>query len=674
MRGLRLLQIARGTSEAARGVTWASALPEILAALVVLAVPGLVLGALLRVRGIALAAAAPALSVGILVLGSVLLGMLGVPWGPASFGAVTLASWTAAAALRRHFPAPTPVPHSRRRTVGWAFSLGVALGGGLLCTQLFTALIDPNNISQHFDVVFHLNAVRHILDTGDASPLTLGRINGGTGVLSFYPSAWHALVALVVDGTGGTLPVAVAALNLVVAAAAWPIGCAALVRVIAGRRPLPVLLAGVFSAAVGSFPLMMLDWGVLYANFLGVSLLPALVATVVALCGMGTEQPFARPTLAALLLIEVAGAVGSHPSSLPALIVLTVPVLVAAEVRRVRALRGSGVGRSRFRRDAIVVPATALAIAAVWSLLRPANGFAGWDPPLTPGRALLGALTGSFTSGTVPWLVAGSIALATVLAVLGRLPGWLAASYGLVAVLFLVVAAVPRSPVRTALTGIWYEDVYRIVALSAVAAVPLAALGAGWVAERAYRLVAARWEPPRAFRTPPATIAGFAVIGVLAAALSQGPHVERQVEKTQDGYRFDAHSAILTPDELRMIERLPALVPADAVIADNPWDGSALAYALGRRQVMVTHMLAVLSPDQHLVADGLRDAHVDGRVCAAAARLGVRYALDFGAYLDDDPAARLYPGLAGLDTSKAVALVASEGRARLYRLLPCVSG
>ena len=45
------------------------------------------------------------------------------------------------------------------------------------------------NASLTFDNVFHLNAIRYVLDTGAASPLQLGQMTSPSGGVPFYPSA-----------------------------------------------------------------------------------------------------------------------------------------------------------------------------------------------------------------------------------------------------------------------------------------------------------------------------------------------------------------------------------------------------------------------------------------------------------------------------------------------------
>ena len=46
----------------------------------------------------------------------------------------------------------------------------------------------------------------------------------------------------------------------------------------------------------------------------------------------------------------------------------------------------------------------------------------------------------------------------------------------------------------------------------------------------------------------------------------------------------------INPDELQLFEDVAELTPEDAVIAGNPWNGSALAYAFTGRRVLFPHV------------------------------------------------------------------------------------
>jgi hypothetical protein len=124
---------------------------------------------------------------------------------------------------------------------------------------------------------------------------------------------------------------------------------------------------------------------------------------------------------------------------------------------------------------------------------------------------------------------------------------------------------------------------------------------------------------------------------------------------------------------MALLERLPEHVPAGSVIAGNPYTGTALAYAIGGRQVLMPHILVDVSDDAATINDHLADAESMPAVCDAAEALDVRFVLDFGereVHGGSHPLA----GLEDLEESGAVRLVDSQGDARLYEVTACGLG
>lgn len=221
------------------------------------------------------------------------------------------------------------------------------------------------------------------------------------------------------------------------------------------------------------------------------------------------------------------------------------------------------------------------------------------------------------------------------------------------------------------LTGPWYEDTFRVGVFLIVFAVPCAALGADVL----FRRVALAW---RRRSVGGRTLAGTSRARTLAAAAfvvllipATQITVSHDAELTRQAYVLADDSELISPNEIALLERIGDEVPPDAVIADNPWDGSALAWALTGRRVLSPHLLYRTSPSDAVIARHLREAVAGGDVCAAARELGVGYILDFGRYAVDNPGAHEYPGLDDLASSDAVVEIDREGDAVLYRLTAC---
>lgn len=128
----------------------------------------------------------------------------------------------------------------------------------------------------------------------------------------------------------------------------------------------------------------------------------------------------------------------------------------------------------------------------------------------------------------------------------------------------------------------------------------------------------------------------------------------------------------MTEDELLLMSRLDETVPPDAVIAVNPYNGSALAYAVSGRQVTQYQLTSGPGKELELMAGNLSTAEPGSQTCMATSAANVQYILDFGTgYLGNYTAAGRYPGFVNVVPSSRVVLVDSQGPAKLYRLNDC---
>jgi len=249
----------------------------------VFAVLGGSLAWLIGLRGLWVAAAAPVFAVTVIGGASLVAGFLG--WGWSILPCILLAALIGIGIVlvRRRAGATT----RRSPFSGW-WTIGAAIGAAaVIGVQVGAVIGDATAISQTFDNVFHLNAIRYIIDTGAASPLELGQMTSPNGGVPFYPSAWHAMAAIVAQLSGSSIPVVVNAQTIVIAAGIWPLGVMLLSRVLAGASASVTVSAAVLSAAVPLFPLLPMDYGVLYPFQLALAAAPVAVAATLSATGVG---------------------------------------------------------------------------------------------------------------------------------------------------------------------------------------------------------------------------------------------------------------------------------------------------------------------------------------------------------------------------------------------------
>ena len=153
----------------------------VLIAILLLTVPGAVIANAAGLRWAPAIAIGPALTYGVVGLTIVPFGATGIRWNALSallaFAACAVVSLGFRILTRRH---GTPTPVARPRP-GWRpdwpeclVAAGVIFGAGAICFAAWRGMSDWQSIPSNWDAVWHANAIRWILDTGQASPTHMG--------------------------------------------------------------------------------------------------------------------------------------------------------------------------------------------------------------------------------------------------------------------------------------------------------------------------------------------------------------------------------------------------------------------------------------------------------------------------------------------------------------------
>ncbi|MFF2297426.1 DUF6541 family protein [Arthrobacter sp. NPDC058127] len=661
-------------------MSWYSILPYILACLGLLFIPGGLIAFALGLRNLTFAAVTPIFTVAVVAGTAVAVQVAGIGWSPQVVAAVSVLLAACAFGIafltnRARGKAATwrvELPGARR----YAFPAIGFLGGAVsIGIQLRDAFGRPDNFSQTFDNIFHLNAVRYILDTGNASSLTMSSMTSGDAPPFFYPAAWHDLASLLIEITGAPVNVGVNVLNICVAAVVWPLGCMLLTRTLAGPNPYAIGAAGILSAGFGAFPLLLLDFGVLYPNFLSVSMLPAALACVAVFFGIGDSSRFRGLTRYSLAPLAAAGVAIAHPNGLMSLIALSGPLILSSYVWFCIKRRRAGLPA----RMSILLGTGLLGLLAVvavmWKFIRPPAEAASWPTVQTVGQAVGEVVTNSGMKHPAAWVISALMIAGLVFLLRKPTKVWFIGSFFIAAVLFVVVSAENNKVLRNALTGVWYNDSYRLAALMPVVAVPLAALGAVWLCRKLQMLwtsIQATSSLKRVAWTQARWSGGVVLPLALMSVLSvvQSIPLQSSIAVTLSHYTAGPDAPLVSADELKVINEIDALVPKDATIAVNPWNGGALAFALADRKTTSKHTLTTYTSDELLLNDSLRDVEKNPAVCPAARSTGVQYVLDFGTQ-EVHGGNHGFQGLLIPDSAPGFELLAKDGAAKLFKLTAC---
>ncbi|WP_454180289.1 DUF6541 family protein [Pseudarthrobacter sp. SLBN-100] len=625
--------------------------------------PGLLLGWVLGLRHVWLVSFAPVLTASLIAVSTLACWWLKVPWNIGAFSvALVLIAGLLLVVVRlmsKRWPACFVWrPEGQTAGIGYWIAL---LTAGLILTLRYAQIVErPGNINQGIDTPFHVNFVQQILDSGDGSPFS---VQGMTGESSgFYPQIWHAMAALTAQVTWLPVVPAANALNFAIVAVAWPLGVLLFVYVVVGPKLVALLGAAVASAGFFAFPFTVMqsqksDFGPLFPYMLVVTFLPPLISVLAAVLKFGRVAPMPWPLATVTLTLGLPGLVCTHMSGVVALVGLSSFFAAMAAVRSFRELR-------RRRSDPFgYLQWTALWISVfaaglmIWGVVRPWT--TTWDPIDTLPAAAASVLLAAPTHGEIAWGLAALTLVGTGVLIQSPTERWFLASYAGAVALYLVAAVVPIPIVREIIIGAWYGDPPRLAALLPMFWAIFVGAAGVWIFEglARYRV---RWLLP-------------AGIGALAASVIIWPTNSETTPGRERTYASNDASPLLSPDEVRLLSRISAQVPPDAVIANNPWDGSSTAYAIADRRVLFAHASTGSNADRLLAAKELNQASPDSDVCQAAKRENIQFLLDFGGHYIDPKRKEVndFPGLDVPERSPAFVKVDQEGEAALYRFVGC---
>lgn len=578
-----------------------------------------------------------------------------------------------------------------------------ALVGAIICGFVFVGQLSaPDAFIQSWDNVHHLDKVRGFVDSGRWSSLGTSLYLGRDAAIdpfvegSFYPSAWHALAAMVASAVGASAPLAVNATNFAILAFAFPLGVFAFIRALVGKPSMALIPGAIVVLANASCAWTMFSWGPLYPNIMANCLVPAFMVAFV----LATVAGVGRGERLAAVLVLAFGAVSFvfvQPNGVFTAGVLLAPYVV---VRVYEAVKG---GRAQRRSDAFargvgVACAVAVvgAIALVWLVayrvpFMQAVVQYNWPADTELGAAFVDVLTQRFH---VPGLAIGCallIACGIVAVFMRRKHRWLVASWIFASAIYVVCVSVPGEP-HQLLAGFWYTDVPRVASMAVLAGIPLQILGLSEVVRGAVR--------PFERKGTAATAAVGAAMTVVVAAMLYVPieateshQVERreftngsalaaEVGKLCSEYRFD-DPRVYDEQERAFVAEALALMPEGSLVANEPNDGSAYAYGVDGLRTYYRYWRGYgdadegEKPESALIREHLDAYATDAEVAAAVELVGIDYVLQLEqgerdwnhtmwVYGDGE----LWRGLDAInDQTPGFELVLSRDDMRLYRIV-----
>ncbi len=665
----------------------------VLTAVLLLILPGAVLGRLARLTWATAIALGPALTYAIVGVAIIPFGAVGIPWN-AWTALVAWAVLTGLAAI-----APTVLARLRdhagevcgaARGPALVVAGGFLLGAFLIWFAAFRGIQAWQSIPSTWDAVWHANAIRWILDTGQASSTHMGELrNVETHMQLYYPSTFHALAAVFCQLTGAA-PATAYTLGSV-AAAAWLFPVSAAVLTWNLLRPMSsqwqtagaAATAAALSASFTAVPYVEFDTAAI-PNLVAYGLAVPTTVLIMSCPRHRDRIPLAVLALIGVFSTHITGGVvvvtfvamwwlcnvlwrpvRGRGADFLSLVLVAVPTLLALLPQFLGVLQQAEIiaghefvtheGRKKALFDAIVqhtrhlndfpIQNIVIALAAAGGLLMmlgPAWAAGNWFLDRPPRERVL----------TPGWHT------------VARAPLWVAAVWSLL-VLAIVHSSGPfGGPVGRVISlysDLFYSDPRRLSGVITLLLTPMAGLGLFTAAG-----LAVRWARRFSSRDPgPRFWVGVLCVLLVASTVGLAWHYFPR-HKYLFGEKYD--QVIINQEDLEAFAYLATLPGArDTLIGNANTDGTAWMYAVAGLHPLWTHYDYPVQQgpgyQRFIFWAYADDADHDSRVAAAVEALGIRYVLTSTTVVRGF---KMPDGLVSLGDSKSWAKVYDNGQARIY--------
>lgn len=615
----------------------------------------------------------PALSIGLLGTSVVFLWALDAVWTPlTALGtvAVTVAAIVVAwRLLTTRFPVLGATTRGSMPARAEVVAAGLAV---VVCAARFIWLVPTADaISQGIDAPFHVNLITQMIHDQVASPVEAARLTDAAGI---YPPLWHAFGTLVEQICGTDAMVAQNAVNLIVCVLVWPLSVMTAVRAISGGQLGSLMPAAIATGGLAIFPWVPLEAvqpsiGALFPFVLSTAMLPLALPLLATIFGQHGSFPFGRIRAYLILGFLIAGMGMSQPAGVVAVLALSLPFGVVLGLRR---LRYQILNRAPFICHLRLATAGTVLMGLfiiLWVYARPA--VSAWTSFTDPWTAVGGALLGAPLNGAVSWLLALLI-LSGVLVAWRRRIWWLLGTFTVMCLLYVAGASGPPG-LRALAIGAWWGDNVRTAGMLAMFYVVFIGLAGSAVVQCGRAVKIAKRLRRLRVAVRPAALSGVMLLVIAGSILVPWRFSPPYEPDFFGSFRVAPDSPILSSDELTLARRISGEVPQGAVIANNPFDGSTMIYAISGRRVLFPHALRGGQADRIAIAESLATASPGSPVCSALQRQHVAYAVEFGGPILDptrDDAAD-FSGIRNLGSASTFQLIDHEGEAKLYRIVGC---
>lgn len=610
------------------------------------------------------ACCAPIVSITLLSVLGQLLAFAGIPSSPLVLLAPLVAVLAVAALVaRRHVTQLAPP-----RVSAWVPLVFLLVGMAFSHSLFSTRLDDATQLFQAYDLTHHLNTLEAMAESGrftsfGVSPYLTAADEAIAPVdySTFYPSAYHVVCALAMQITGVTAPVIINSSMFVYTGVVFPLAMAAFLGSIFPDNRRTVLFGAIASVSFVAFPWLLLAFGPVFPNIAGFACMPAAMTFFVELIEPDATRS-GRARLAIVLVATVAGMALLHPNTVFTCVVILAPYAVT-RIWNARVLVGRGKHERMGACLAFVVFCLVVWLVCYRLPLLQDIVTHQWNSFARPWQEVVNILTQTYSLGFFSEVAAqfllGALVIVGAVSAL-YVPGrrWITVSYALTCVICFM-GATRNDELQHLFAGFWYTDPMRLGAMASIAAMPLAAMGLNWVYETAMGVLEG-YNERRGRRTHPAIVAavvscGFALVNFMPEFNLPGLHYEykeseisfnrivkdsrdwaKSVHTTFGDYRdvivdVYTYDTPLDSGEEIFLGKVKELVEDDALVLNDPMDGSFLAYGYNGLRVYNRNFTGYVgsreTAESEVIRTRLCDIATDDEVREAVESVGARYVI-----------------------------------------------
>ena len=594
----------------------------------------------------------------------------------------------------------------------WIPLLYVAIGLLTVGLLFLPTLPSASSFVQGWDIVHHLDVTQAMIESQKYSSIHYDFYSTveasitpwEPGTSGFYPSGWNIIVALTTQLVSTTVPIAGNALNFVSAAIIFPLSICSLIAKVLPKHRIALISGAFVCLAFFVFPWSLLIYGPIFPNTVAFCVMPSIWWIFMQM----TRSKTPKHDLIWLIVIFVLGLITLfilHPSTIFSSIVVLLPWSFAriGESKRRVVLFGKQIKPVTL---AYVFFIFALVIWSVFYYVLIVRGVAlnfWWSAYSSLQDAILHALGMDFIGQSYAGgelvspqpILSICVLVGAVWTFKHKQARWMVSAFMYLSILCIFIITFDV-PLKGYLSGFWYTDPFRIAASCVIMAIPLAALGLATLAEAALETFVSWREKASQTQTKAQTCvfctvwAKPLIVGAVIACVvvlnyvvpmpnlkSEEPIPAATAFKQASEKAYGDHY-ILTSEELEFLRRVELTVPAGAVIANLPQDGSLWAYGTNDLHVLwrfPNGYDASERPASAILRKRLNRIASDPEVLQTAHDLNVQYVLILNNVVDYSNAVTstykpgTFRGITQItDTTPGFEVVLEEGSMRLYKI------